>query len=121
MSTCKLGCMCTSNMMAHLSHYHNRVRNYLDTWSNNRWIGRDGPISWPPRSPDMTPMDFFLWSYVKQEVYRYPPSTSENMKERIKDDFLNIREHMLREVQRSFIQRLRLCIQHGGDIFEQFL
>jgi hypothetical protein len=26
-----------------------------------RWFGRDGPILWPPRSPDITPLDFFLW------------------------------------------------------------
>ena len=31
----------------------------------NRWIGRDGPICWPPRPPDLTPLDLFLWGYVK--------------------------------------------------------
>jgi hypothetical protein len=25
-----------------------------------RWVGRDGPIPWPPRSPDITPLDFYL-------------------------------------------------------------
>ena len=25
------------------------------------WIGRNGPILWPPRSPDLSPLDFFLW------------------------------------------------------------
>ena len=33
-------------------------------------MGRDGPIPWPPRSPDITPLDFFLWGYVKNIVYR---------------------------------------------------
>ena len=33
-------------------------------------MGRDGPIPWPPRSPDITPLDFFLWGYVKDIVYR---------------------------------------------------
>ena len=23
------------------------------------WIGRGGPIPWPPRSPDLSPLDFF--------------------------------------------------------------
>ncbi len=27
----------------------------------NKWIGRGGPFSWPPRSPDLTPLNFFLW------------------------------------------------------------
>ena len=35
-----------------------------------RWIGRDGPIPWPPRFPDITPFDFFLRGYVKNIVYR---------------------------------------------------
>jgi len=28
--------------------------------------------AWPPRSPDATPRDFFLWVYVKDQVY-VPP------------------------------------------------
>ncbi|KAJ8893016.1 hypothetical protein PR048_005597 [Dryococelus australis] len=34
-----------------------------------RWIGRDGPISWPPWSPNLTSLDFFMWGYVKDIVY----------------------------------------------------
>ncbi|GFX66317.1 DUF4817 domain-containing protein [Trichonephila clavipes] len=28
-------------------------------------ISRFGPVNWPPRSCDLTPLDYFLWSYVK--------------------------------------------------------
>ncbi|PNF43619.1 hypothetical protein B7P43_G03107, partial [Cryptotermes secundus] len=31
----------------------------------NREIGRGGPITWPPRSPDLTPLDFFLWGIFR--------------------------------------------------------
>ena len=31
------------------------VRRFLDATFPNRWIGRDGPTPWPPRSPDITP------------------------------------------------------------------
>jgi hypothetical protein len=24
---------------------------------------------WPPPSPDITPLDFFLWDYVKDRIY----------------------------------------------------
>ena len=27
-------------------------------------------ILWPPRSPDITPFDSFLWGYVKEIAYR---------------------------------------------------
>lgn len=31
----------------------------------NKWIGRGGPVPWPERSPDLTPLDFFHGSYIK--------------------------------------------------------
>jgi hypothetical protein len=34
-----------------------------------RGVGRDGQILWSPRSPDIKPLDFFLWGYVKDIVY----------------------------------------------------
>jgi len=32
-------------------------------------IGRGGPAAWPLRSPDINPLDIFLWGYVKIEVF----------------------------------------------------
>ncbi|GFV61990.1 uncharacterized protein TNCV_4107931 [Trichonephila clavipes] len=32
-------------------------------------ISRFGPVNWPPRSCDLTPLDYFLWNYVKSLVY----------------------------------------------------
>ncbi|KAJ8962740.1 hypothetical protein NQ318_001138, partial [Aromia moschata] len=42
-----------------------------DLFDESRWIGRgnDAPISWPPRSPDLNPCDFFIWGDLKQKVY----------------------------------------------------
>jgi hypothetical protein len=35
-----------------------------------RSIGREYPVAWPPRSPGLTPLDFFfLWACVKDQVY----------------------------------------------------
>jgi hypothetical protein len=41
-------------------HFHNDASSYLDERPRNRWIGRGGPMEWPPRSPDLTPTDLFL-------------------------------------------------------------
>ena len=43
------------------AHYANVVRNALNERLTNRWIGRRGTIEWPAHSPDLTPLDFFLW------------------------------------------------------------
>ena len=31
-------------------------------------ISRRGDINWPPRSPDLIPIAFFLWGYLKSKV-----------------------------------------------------
>jgi hypothetical protein len=38
------------------------AREELQMQFGENWIGRRGPINWPVRSPDLTPLDFFfLW------------------------------------------------------------
>ena len=39
-------------------HYANCVREWLEINFNGRWVGRRGPIEWPARLLDLTPMDF---------------------------------------------------------------
>jgi hypothetical protein len=41
-------------------HFGINVRQYLDATFPERWIGSRGAIEWPPRSPDLTPLIFFL-------------------------------------------------------------
>ncbi|CAF4928630.1 unnamed protein product [Pieris macdunnoughi] len=43
------------------AHYSRLVRNHLNEEYPDRWIGRGGTISWPARSPDLNPLDFFYW------------------------------------------------------------
>jgi len=50
------------------SHYTRLVWQHLNDTSHNQWISHSSTINWPPRSPDLTPLDFCLWSWVKSEV-----------------------------------------------------
>jgi hypothetical protein len=54
------------------THYHKHVRQYLGHIYNHQWIGRGALNAWPPRSSDMTPLEFFLWGAVKEQVYATP-------------------------------------------------
>lgn len=99
-------------------HYCVGVRNYLNNEFGVRWIGRGGPTAWPPRSPDLTKMDFFMWGYVKEKVYQTAPTTRDDMKIRIRRAFEEISEQMLVNVSRSFLARARLCIQENGGHIE---
>ena len=47
-------------------HFALTVRAWLDQHFSGRWLGRRGPHEWPPRSPDLTPCDFYLWGYTKR-------------------------------------------------------
>ena len=49
-------------------HYATIVRNWLDDSFPNRWIGRRGPVEWRPRSPDLSPPDFFLRGEMKNAI-----------------------------------------------------
>jgi len=42
-------------------------RDFLNETFPNRWIGRNGPTTWPPRSPDITPLDFFFVGLCKRQ------------------------------------------------------
>ena len=77
------------------SHWGLHVREFLNETFPNRWIGRDGPIPWPPRSPDITPLDFFLWGYVKDIVYKTKVRDIDDLKQRIFNAMTTIDEAML--------------------------
>ena len=47
----------------------------------NRVISRFSDIPWPPRSPDLSVCDFFLWGYFKNRVYTTQPRTLDELKQ----------------------------------------
>jgi hypothetical protein len=60
-----------------------------------RWIGRGGPITWAPRSSDLTPFDFFLWGYVKNIVYQVRINDLQHLKACIRDTMATVTPNML--------------------------
>ncbi|GFV88182.1 uncharacterized protein TNCV_3243311 [Trichonephila clavipes] len=54
-----------------------------DTFGD-RLISRFGPVNWPPRSCDLTPLDYFLWGYVKSLVYANKPQTLDHLEDNIR-------------------------------------
>ncbi|KAJ4428021.1 hypothetical protein ANN_24035 [Periplaneta americana] len=65
------------------AHFSRTARRYLDRRFPDRWIGRGGPITWPPRSPDLNPLDFYLWGHLKSFVYSSPVPDLESLRNRI--------------------------------------
>ncbi|KAJ4439845.1 hypothetical protein ANN_07973 [Periplaneta americana] len=65
------------------AHFSRTARRYLDRRFPDRWIGRGGPIAWPPRSPDLNPHDFYLWGHLKSLVYSSLVPDLESLRNRI--------------------------------------
>lgn len=49
-------------------HFHGKVTACLNQRYGNRCISPAGPVPWPPRSPDLIPLRFFLWGLMKEIV-----------------------------------------------------
>jgi hypothetical protein len=61
-------------------------------------------MKWPPRSPDLTPCDFFLWSYVKEQVFVPPlPLDTDELKLRITAAVGTVDRNMLEKYGMSWI------------------
>lgn len=103
------------------AHFARSVREWLEENFPNRWIGRGGPISWPARSPDLNPLDFFVWGFIKQKVYATPPPNAEEVRIRINTAVLQITPEKLERVMQTIPKRLQLCLQTEGFQFEHIL
>jgi len=47
-------------------------RPYLDNNFPGRGISKNIPLLWPPCSPDIPTMGFFMWGYFKRTLYQSP-------------------------------------------------
>ncbi|GFS79505.1 putative transposable element [Trichonephila clavipes] len=76
-----------------------------DTFGD-RLISRFGPVNWPPRSCDLTPLDYFLWGYVKILVNADKAQTLDHLEDNIRRVFADIRPQMLEKVIENWTSRL---------------
>ncbi|KZC04632.1 hypothetical protein WN55_00707, partial [Dufourea novaeangliae] len=100
------------------AHYAHVARQVLDRQFPNRWIGRGGEFLWPPRSRDLTPLDYFLWGILKDTMYPEPTTTLENMKARIRVACSMLDAETIQSAVSSLINRLHQCINMNAHHFE---
>ncbi|GFW75185.1 uncharacterized protein TNCV_448901 [Trichonephila clavipes] len=86
---------------------HSSCHNHLlkDTFGD-RLISRFGPVNWPPRSCDLTPLDYFLRRYVKSLVYADKPQTLDHLEDNIRRVIADIRPQRLEKVIENWTSRL---------------
>lgn len=101
------------------AHNGRIIRTFLNLHFPGRWIGINGPIAWPPRSPDLTVLDFFLWGTLKEMVYKEPSENLEELQMKITNACRSISpEVILAASGRELLSRADLCQQEEGAHFE---
>jgi hypothetical protein len=73
---------------------------------------------WPPRSPDLTPPDFYLWRTAQSAVYRDRPRTLSDLKTAIAAYIRNISPADLQKVFANKIKRVQARIAARGHQFQ---
>lgn len=79
-----------------------------------RIISRNAAVNWPPRSCDITPMDYFLWGYVKSLAYANKPQTLDDLETNIRRIIADIRLQLLEKVVENWTSRLRFLRASRG-------
>lgn len=102
-------------------HYGRYVREYLDIVFPNRWIGRRGAIEWPARSPDLSPLDYFVWGHIKAVVYKNKPESIEDLRGKIIQAVRSVPQESLLLATSAFYTRLGHCQAVQGQQFEHLL
>lgn len=105
------------------AHYGRNVREFLNNNYANRWIGREGPVGWPARSPDLTPLDYFLWGHMKQKVYSAPVNSEAELHDRIMRcaEELKNEPQLIRRATQHISLRVAMCLQQRGAHFENLI
>ena len=100
-------------------HTSKETRLLLQQCFGAQVISKDFEHEWPPRSPDLTPCDFYLWGAVKDLVYMHGRvDTVSQLQDLIIGAFNKIRQHHMPHVRNAVLsvrRRMELCIQQQGS------
>lgn len=100
------------------AHTSRVARERLNDMFPGKWIGKYGPHNWPPRSPNLNVLDYYLWGRVKDLVYRNRPTTRDDMIVRIRDAIRSLGEVEIYRATNDFQKRVIKCTEANGGHFE---
>jgi hypothetical protein len=96
-------------------HTADETMNLLNTRFAGRIISRRSEVNWPPRSCDLTSLDFFLWGYLKSKVYANKPATIPELKNEIIRHIGEIENELCQVVIENLDHRLEVCHRSRGE------
>ena len=110
-----------SNESGACVHWTRAVINEIDRIFRQNTFVLGHNVEWPPRSPDLTPMDFFLWGYLKSKVYITPPQNLVELRERINRECnLLAQQNFIQSSFNAMQRKAQICIDRNGRHVEGF-
>ncbi len=114
--------LCTLYLLS--AHTAKETINLLKSLLGDKFVAKE---LWPPRSPDLTALDFFLWGALKGQVYSNNPQTIVQLEQNIRDavaaysivDAVTELNITLGRVFQNFERHLTFCINSDGDHIER--
>ena len=99
------------------THWSRLVTEYLKRKLGDRRISKRGLVNWPTRFPDLIPLDFLLWGYVKDKAYAEKIESIEYLNSRITQAIRIIDAATLSNVWKNLNTRINFVVrQEGGHI-----
>lgn len=101
-------------------HRTGRVLRYLDRQFGQRMMAMSSiqGHDWPARSPDLNPLDFFAWGYLKSRVFRPRPATMPQLIARIELEVKNLNSDMIKRACLDIKTRCQRVIASSGGFIE---
>ena len=95
---------------------------WLQRKFNGRLISLKTDVEWAPNSPDLSPLDFFMWGYLKARVYQNKPRSSRELKTAIMSEVRQIPAQMIDDaVTHLETVRLPMVLRRKGSHIEHLL
>jgi len=105
--------ICDSNRMA-LRATHRMPRWTFCTSNLRAWLSRAAATWTGHRDRDLTPLDFFLWGYLKSQVYTNKPQTIDAFKVNITNAIKQIQPYLCEKVIENWTARIRVTKRSRG-------
>ncbi|GFX31674.1 uncharacterized protein TNCV_4081981 [Trichonephila clavipes] len=103
--------------MSHSSCHNRFIERHVWLPPNSRF----GPVNWPPRFCNLTPLDYFLWGYVKSLVYADKPQTLDHLEDNIRCVIADIQPQMLEKVIENWTSRLDYIRSSRGSPMSEII
>ena len=103
-------------------HIPRRVKDLLRTlFDDDHVLSCHFHHAWLPRSPDLSPCNYWLWGYLKSQLYHDRPTSLGMPKDNIQCQSLTITPDMLYCTVHNIIPRLQLLLRNDGEHIKHFL